>query len=452
MNSLILNSPYKAPDRHWQQGPGGALVATAGRRPASYEIFDIRNNTRRSEPLDKVNEIRGRVDAWRAAGYPGTTVVSRRLLEHWQDNTARLHPFYFCQIEAIETLIWWVEGSAEFRQGVFLPGDGGPWERVCCKMATGTGKTLVMGMILVWQVANALAYPKRKDFSRAALVVAPGLTVRVPALTLDPAATPVVAEIAPALGGAADMSRVQRIDLELLPEEFRLQRLVFRAAQKAFEAAAGRFTGQRDFLAMQLIRLVDGFLSSGKLDIPSMFHQDDVRHRILIALNLDGIVQHLMHHVEQQNLERLEPAFDEEQPIGTTRAMRTWYTTKTCHPTQKSQISHMLADSAWEQHAANVLEMSEGVAAYAKNDHLGFQLHYLWNGVRRRYLPDFLIRLASGKTLILEIKGEDSEQNRAERAALDAWVLAVNAKGGFGGWCWDVAFQPAQIQDILARH
>jgi type III restriction enzyme len=186
--------------------------------------------------------------------------------------------------------------------------------------------------------------------------------------------------------------------------------------------------------------------------IPSLFHQDEARRRILIALNLDGIVQHLMRHVEQQNRERLEPVFDEEQPIGSTRAMRTWYTTKTCHPTQKSQISHMLADSAWEQHAANLLEMDGRVLAYAKNDHLGLQIVYLWNGVRRRYLPDFLIRLSNGKTLVLEIKGEDSEQNRAKRAALDAWVAAVNAKGGFGVCCWDVAFEPAQIQDILQRH
>ncbi len=53
---------------------------------------------------------------------------------------------------------------------------------------------------------------------------------------------------------------------------------------------------------------------------------------------------------------------------------------------------------------------------------------------------------------MLEIKGEDSEQNRAKRAALDAWVQAVNARGGFGVWCWDVAFQPARMQDILSRH
>ena len=290
---------------------------------------------------------------------------------------------------------------------------------------------------------------------RVDTVMRPTLVVdwdAVPSLQLDPAQTPIVAEIAPALGGAADMSKVTRIDLELLPESFRLQRLIFRAAQKAFEQTVDGFTGQRDFLALQLIRLVEQFLARDKLDIPSLFHQDEARRRILIALNLDGIVQHLMRHVAQQNRERLEPVFDEEQPLGSTRALRTWYTTKVCHATQKSQISHMLADSAWEQNAANLLEMDACVLAYAKNDHLGFQIVYLWNGVRRRYLPDFLIRLASGKTLVLEIKGEDSEQNRAKRAALDAWVQAVNAKGGFGVWAWDVAFNTNEIQDIVTRH
>ena len=67
-------------------------------------------------------------------------------------------------------------------------------------------------------------------------------------------------------------------------------------------------------------------------------------------------------------------------------------------------------------------------------------------------MPDFLIRLANGKTLILEIKGEDSEQNRAKRSSLEVWAQGVNSKGGFGGWSWDVAFEPAQIQDILAKH
>ena len=286
-------------------------------------------------------------------------------------------------------------------------------------------------------------------------VVRPLLVVdwdKVETLTLDPAQTPVSVEIAPAVGGATDMSKVHEIDLEKLPEGFRLQRLTFQAARKAFEELSGRFSGNKEFLVFQLIRLVEQFFESGKLAIPSLFHQEPLRKRILLALNIDVVVQHLLRFIHQQNAERIELVFDEESPIGSTRYMRIWYTTKPCQPTQKSQISHAVVDSSWEMYTANLLEKSERVQAYAKNDHLGFQIHYLWNGVRRRFVPDFLIRLANSNTLILEIKGEDSEQNRAKRAALDVWVKGVNSKGGFGGWCWDVAFQPAQIQDILAEH
>ena len=159
-----------------------------------------------------------------------------------------------------------------------------------------------------------------------------------------------------------------------------------------------------------------------------------------------------MRHLVEQNQERIEPVFDEEYPIGSTRHMRTWYTTKPCLPAQRSQISHVVADSAWEGHTANILETSPHVLAYAKNDHLGYQVHYMWNGARRRFVPDFIVRLANGKTLVLEIKGEDSPQNKAKRSALDAWVKGVNSKGGFGVWCWDVAFDMAKLQDILNRH
>lgn len=198
--------------------------------------------------------------------------------------------------------------------------------------------------------------------------------------------------------------------------------------------------------------LVEQFFVSDKLVIPSLFHQDPLRKRILLSLNIDVIVQHLLRFVQEQNTERLEPVFDEESPIGSTQAMRTWYTTKPSQPTRRSQISHVMVDSTWEQYAANVLEKSGHVLAYAKNDHLGFQIYYLWNGARRRFIPDFLIRLANGKILVLEIKGEDFGQNRSKRAALDAWVTGVNAKGGFGVWCWDVAFQPEQIHDLLEKH
>ena len=166
--SLIINSPYDEPEQHWTQDERGrVLQAVDGRRRAAYEIVDTRTNTRRVEELELVNRIRPRVEEWREAGYPGVTSVTRRLLEHWHDREARQLPFYFCQLDAIETLIWWVEGPPTFKQGISLPGDGGPWERICNKMATGTGKTTTMGLIITWQVLNALTYPKRKEFSAA---------------------------------------------------------------------------------------------------------------------------------------------------------------------------------------------------------------------------------------------------------------------------------------------
>lgn len=97
--SLIINSPFVRPQRHWIETSSNSrtLQMVEGRRPAAYEVFDTRNNTRRTEPLEAVNRIRERVDAWRAADYTGATSVTRSLLEHWHDRDARDHPFYFCQ-------------------------------------------------------------------------------------------------------------------------------------------------------------------------------------------------------------------------------------------------------------------------------------------------------------------------------------------------------------------
>ena len=223
---------------------------------------------------------------------------------------------------------------------------------------------------------------------------------------------------------------------------------MFRAARKLFEETDYAFTGTRRYLASQLVRITEEFLRSDQLQIPSLFHNDPLRRRILIALNIDLIVQHLFRYINEQNRERLEPIFDEDDPIGSTGRMRTWYTTRPNFPSIKSHISHTVGDSSWEGYAANVFEKSDDVFAYAKNDHLGFLIYYLWNGSKRRFIPDFLVTLANGDTLILEIKGEDSPQNKAKRDALNQWVNAVNEYGGFGSWRWGVAFQPSQIQDI----
>ena len=235
-----------------------------------------------------------------------------------------------------------------------------------------------------------------------------------------------------------------------------MQKLLFIAARKAFENVEQGYTGSKEILIQQLIRLSEEFLKSDKIDIPSLFHQEPLKKRILIALSMDKLVKHLVAYVHQANVKVLEPIFDFEKPIGSTADMRTWYTSRLCQVTEFSQISHVVADGTWEAYAANILEKlgREGlISCYAKNDHLGFNIYYMWNGSKRKYIPDFLIRLSNGKTLILEIKGQDDDQNKVKRLALDAWVRSINQKGGFGEWCWDVALgNPNQIHDVILKH
>ena len=132
--------------------------------------------------------------------------------------------------------------------------------------------------------------------------------------------------------------------------------------------------------------------------------------------------------------------------------MGTWYTGKPCEYTTRSHINFCVYDSAWEASEAFELDHNPEVEAWVKNDHLGFEVLYVYRGVVRKYRPDFIIRLKSGDYLVLETKGQDSEQNQTKRRFLGEWVKAVNEHGGFGRWSCDVSRDPGDIKDILARH
>ena len=97
-------------------------------------------------------------------------------------------------------------------------------------------------------------------------------------------------------------------------------------------------------------------------------------------------------------------------------------------------ISHCVFDSRWEASEAFELDRNEHVAAWAKNDHLGFEVLYTYKGVVHKFRPDFLIRLVNNLMLILEVKGQDTLQDQSKREFLDEWLQAVNQHGGFGCW------------------
>jgi hypothetical protein len=143
---------------------------------------------------------------------------------------------------------------------------------------------------------------------------------------------------------------------------------------------------------------------------------------------------------------------DPEHPRRSTEDMATWFTTKPCALTVRSHINVCVFDSTWESTEAFALDHSPEVGAWVKNDHLGFEVHYLLQGAVRKYRPDFLIRLRNGLHLVLEVKGRATDQDKAKREALGEWVEAVNEHGGFGRWACEVSFGPSDLRTILAKH
>ena len=218
----ILNSPYEYPAHHWEldgQGQPTQRIIDS-RRPAQF-ITPIPKPRKRTaaaaaqgrlvlgdgagvstaqqeyDPTPVINELRHRVNQWRAikdAGGWGVTPETSRLLQHWRHHSfSAVRPF-FCQIEAIETAIWLTEVAPAERLGKrFLEhlananADANPdLMRLALKLATGAGKTTVMAMIISWQTINAVRRPQSKRFTRGFLIVTPGLTIKDRLRVLQP--------------------------------------------------------------------------------------------------------------------------------------------------------------------------------------------------------------------------------------------------------------------------
>jgi len=195
----IINSPYRAPDQHFAFDLNGITdQIVPGRRPSSYFVPVPRPRKRGQQmelefaeytadqirPNDLVNQIRERVQLWRRQGRPHVTYTTRRLMDHWT-NPQRDDPVLFCQLEAAETAIYLAEAA---------PKAGDTWirnalteanaahnaglDRIALKMATGSGKTVVMAMLIAWQALNKVTSPNDARFAKRFLIITPGLTIR----------------------------------------------------------------------------------------------------------------------------------------------------------------------------------------------------------------------------------------------------------------------------------
>jgi len=893
IDKLIINSAYREPAAHWEYNLNAQSFDRAdGRRPAGYFVAgqgsNAYNDIGRFVELPLVNAIRGRVKGWREAGYPGVTGVTKKLLEHWNDAEARQYPFFWCQRDAIETLIWLVEAPAAERVGINILGDGGAFKRICTKLCTGGGKTTVMAMLIAWSICNKVTYPQDKRFSKNVFIVAPGLTVKNrlqvlhtggsgnyyntfeivpiglmdklrrgkvvinnwqslawesgesirkkkgvdkrdaksdeayarevlgemasvrniliindeahhawrvnpevkvkktdedakeatvwiggldrinrvrgilacydfsatpfapsgkkndeealfgwivsdfglndgiesglvktprvvvrddavpdaetfksklyhiytdesvyenvnrPAQQQDPlpslltnaywllgadwieafnawkkeddsAVPPVMitvanrtetaarikymfdhtkrvpidelceprytlqvdsttiekdaelrgkvdtvgqrgkpgeqirnvisvamlsegwdaktvthilglrafssqllceqvvgrglrrtsydledgsdmfspeyvnifgipftflphesdetgvpkpskpktqieplkenaeyaisfpniiridrvfnpelsididkidtltieasdfrlhAALAPIVGGKTDLAKCTDIDLEKLLKELRMQRIIFEVSGEVYGAMNASWQGGGTKIALfgQVIELVRRYVECGAIEIdPPLFNIDPVRRRIIMMMNMGEIVRHLWDFIKIKQTERLVPVFDPSKKVRSTGDMLTWFTGKPCKITEKCHISHCVFDSAWEDTESYKIQNNRYVEAWVKNDHLGFEVLYVYDGVVHKYHPDFLIRLTDGKMLVLETKGRKNKQSEAKRKALEEWVSAVNGLGVYGEWCCDVSCNVADVDGIIGK-
>jgi len=146
----------------------------------------------------------------------------------------------------------------------------------------------------------------------------------------------------------------------------------------------------------------------------------------------------------------LLPVINRFNPIGATGDV-SFTTKRPCHPTLKSHIDAVVLDTdTWERSVAFQLEASTAVAFYARNDHLGLEIPYEFYGVAHRYQPDFVVRLANGVNLLLEVKGYEDAGETAKHQAAKRWTAAVNNWGKMGRWAFHVCKNPDVLRAQVA--
>lgn len=246
--------------------------------------------------------------------------------------------------------------------------------------------------------------------------------------------------------GLVGESEIVRDDVD----DPRTQRAAYEIAQLIYRE---RFmTGDEDIKPWtfpQLRRIAGEYLDScvdyeDGFDVRHLLLSTNRRHEAAEAI-WDAVVSYGDRDDAASRTQRLRPMLRRFDPVGDTSNVY-FLTRKTVRETFKSEVSHVVLDgvdgNTWEQLVAAELELNADVAAYVKNDHLGFTIPYVHKGRSHAYVPDFLVRLGqrdddTERTLIIEVSGgQKSPGPTTEKAgtARNQWCVAVNNHGGFGRW------------------
>jgi len=205
-NNPILNNPYEEPRYHYATSETGELDydrIIEGRRIFTPDIKVIPTKQREQKSIFSVNDledeygtelinlIRKEVGQWRVACYPQTTRVTKELLTFWFNDPDRhdTKRMFFAQREAVETAVWLNEVAEKSNAGNHIlerlksyQTINGQAEnnlpRIAFKMATGTGKTVVMAALILYHFFNRQEYRSDTRFADNFLLVTPGITIK----------------------------------------------------------------------------------------------------------------------------------------------------------------------------------------------------------------------------------------------------------------------------------
>lgn len=255
------------------------------------------------------------------------------------------------------------------------------------------------------------------------------------------------------IGGYVEHNRAEYYTRHHLQEiEFEIARQIVAAlvgeGSEAPVRGSARMRGlARHELFPQVLRIVRRYVSE-KVDFRGVNpcelalekYVRRIKERLLAAIMPD----------EQEGETPILPIPNRYKPIGTTADVD--FTTKrNVHSTQRSHVNAVVLDSTWEQTAAFYLEQqTDHVYCYVRNDKPFLLIPYDYEGVPHHFEPDYIVRLKNGKTLVLEMKGEETDQDRAKYQAARRWITAVNNWGRLGVWEFSVCHDPQVLPRLIA--
>ena len=300
-----------------------------------------------------------------------------------------------------------------------------------------------------------ISWPNIIRFDRVFKPILSADITKIEPLTLKASETRLTAEFAPIFAGTLTLLDCAEIDMQKLDTELRMQKIIFGAAAQTYDLMKSSWQNEATSYALfgQIVHLVEEYLASDLIKIdPPEWVTSSLRRRIIYMMNMNTIVQHLWNFIKMEQTERIVPVFDIGRRVRSTADMPTWYTGKSSISTKKSHINHAVYNRAKEASAYNILDGNPGVISWAKNDHLGFEIIFIHEGVARKYYPDFLVKLTNEKNLVLYIETQDSAREASKSKALSEWVEAVNTLEQYGKWAADVIKSPDDIPHVISKH